>query len=185
MRKIWMFLILGIFLTSFVFADTTFFEGDYNYRDDFIMGNLTREVVEETIKIETIKILPKGGSSFQLNKNLVCDICFDSLKQHIKKYQNIDYTEEQLNYLKIKIEEETGVYFSHKQVAVLVENFEDECNAQYPLLGGLAAGRYQNLLNPLVILISAIILISLILLYIVFRKITKQKKKKSRKKKKK
>ena len=180
--------LICIFLLGFVSADTTFFEGDYDYRDDFIMGKIvSEEIIEEATEVEEVDDAFQGGGrnvvSLQLNKELVCEICSDSLKQHIKKYQHINYSREQLEFLKIQIEEETSISFSHEQVAVLVENFEDECNQPYPLLGGLAAGRYQNLLNPLVILTSAIILISLVVLYILFGKLTKQKRRKTKKKK--
>ena len=174
---VFIFLICILFL-QFLAAETTFFEGELGYRDDFIMGNLPEEEEEIT------EILPEVGGYSQLDKKFVCNVSFDSLKKHIIEYQHINYSKEEIEILRLEIKENTGIAFSQKQVAVLVENFEDECSQPYPLLGGFAGGRYRDLLTPLVTASAIIILISLITLYFVFRRLRKIKFKKRRRKKK-
>ena len=195
-----------IFILSlqFVLADTTFFEGDYGYRDDFIMS--PEEVVDlcgdgacnngescETcpqdcgvcINVESVSgsTLGRGGG---LNKELVCDVCFDSLKEHIDKYRDIDYDEREIETLSIELEEELNVRLLDYQVAALVENFDDECGRPYPVLSGFATGRYRDLLSPMVITVSVIVLGFFIFLYFVLRRLKRfkfrKKKSKSRKK---
>ena len=153
MKKVVILLVL-ILCLQFAFAETTFFEGDYNYGNDFIMGKIvSEEVVETIIKEETLQ--SGGGKSVvQLDKGLVCEICSESLRDHIDKYKHIDYSEEEIKILSLEITDEIGISFSHEHVLVLVENFEDECSQPYPLLGGIAGGRYRNLISPLLLFIS-------------------------------
>ena len=176
MRKevVFTFLVCILFL-QFIAAETTFFEGDLGYRDDFIMGNLPEGVSQVEIR--------RGIS--HLNKEDVCNICFDSLKRHIEKYNHINYSKEEIEILSLEIKEKRGIYFSLEQVAVLVENFEDECSQPYPLLGGFAGGRYSEILSPFLNIIFFIILISLILLYFLFRRLRKVKFRRKRRHKKK
>ena len=182
-----MFLVL-ILCLQFAFAGTTFFEGDLGYNDDFIMGEIVSEEVVETIPEAEELSQGGGGKSFvQLDKALVCEVCSESLRKHINYFRDIDYSEEEIEILSLEITEETGVTFSHEQVAVLIEDFEKECSLPYPLLGGLAGGRLRDLSSPLIIFIGVLILGFFIFLYFMFRRIRKIKsniKKKSSKKKK-
>ncbi len=169
-RVIFTFLICILFL-QFITAETTFFEGELGYRDDFIVANLPEEVTGRAIT----EIPPEAGGHVQLNKTIVCDICFDSLTRHINKYRHINYSKEEIEFLRLEIKEETRIVFSPEQVLVLVENFDDECSRPYPLLGGFAGGRYSDILFPFITIVSLIILISLIILYFLFRRLRKVK----------
>jgi len=177
-RGVFIFLICILFL-QFVVADTTFFEGELGYRDDFVMGAIEEGVLPSESEEETA---PSGGG---LNKELVCSAFSDALRGHLIKYQDIDYTSEEVETLKINIKEEIGVSLSTHQVNVLVENFEDECSAPIPLLGGFAAGRYRNLFDPIIIITAVLVLSFFIFLYFMLRRLRNLKKRKSSKKRKK
>jgi len=175
MKKEAVMFLICILLIQFVIADTTFFEGEVGYKKDFIMGNLPEEVIGEAI---TPEISPTRGGFAQSKKTIVCEICFDSLSRHINEYRHINYSKEEIEFLRLEIKEDAGIYLSPKQILVLVENFEEECNKSYPLLGGFAGGRYSEILFPFTIIVFFIILISLIILYFLFRKLRKVKSKK-------
>jgi len=170
-------ILLSIFLAPVISAETTFFEGDYDYRDDFIMANLPENVVE-AISEEAEILKTSGGSYFleqKCNTTLICEVCMDSLKEHVKKYQQIDYNEEEISILTSKINQEFQANLSNNQVRYIIENFEDECDAPYPLLGGFASGRLRDLMNPLLLGIMIIILISIIILgYFIIKALKKR-----------
>ena len=192
------FLICILFL-QFVSADTTFFEGDLGYRDDFIMapasevgttgvcGDLSCNSGESCeicsqdcgVCVETV-----GGGG--LNKKPICNVVFNSLKGHIKKYANIDYDESELETLTFELKEELNVRLLDNQIEALVENFDDECGRPYPLLSGSAIGRFRNLFRPFVIGASVFVLAFFISLYFIlkrFKKIKSKKRIKRRRKK--
>lgn len=184
MKRELIILLICILLVQVVYAETTFFEGDLGYRGDFIIANLPEEVIEAGVEI-----LPSGGGGYFLrqayNKTLVCDVCSDSLRQHIKEEQNIDYNEDEIVILTYEINQEFQTDLSNNQVRYIIENFEDECDAPYPLLGGFAGGRFSNLLDPLVLTITIILLLSIIITgYLIIRTLKKRgygRRKKSKK----
>ena len=166
-RVLFILLAFSVLLLFQVYADTTFFEGDYNYRDDFIMASLPDDVAE-AIANEDIEILQVSSGGYFLeqpyNTTLVCEACINSLKEHIKKYQHINYKEEEITILTELINQEFKTNLSNNQVRYVIENFEDECDAPYPLAGGIAGGRLRNLTNPFILGITIIVLISIIIL---------------------
>jgi len=172
-------LVFGIFLLPMISAETTFFEGDYNYRDDFIMASLPENVIEILETQEDVEILQTSGGGYFLeeeyNNTLVCEVCIESLKEHIKEKQHANYDEEAVTVLTGSINQEFQTDLSNNQVRYIIENFEEECDMPYPLLGGIAGGRLRNLTNPLVFGISLIILISIIILgYFIKRALKKR-----------
>jgi len=169
-------LVLSIFLLQIISAETTFFEGDYNYRGDFIMANLPENVIE-AIDEEAEILKTSGGSYFleqKYNTTLVCEVCIDSLREHIKEYQQIDYNEDEISILTSKINQEFQIDLSNNQVRYIIENFEDECNLPIPLLGGFAGGRFRDLTNPLVLGITIILVSIIILGYFIIRALKKR-----------
>ncbi len=194
-RGIFLFLVCILFL-QLVSADTTFFEGDLGYREDFIMAPISEAggVVlcgdNSCNSGENCEICPKdcgactSGSS-GINREPVCDVIFNSLKEHIRRYQDIDYNENELESLQIQLKEELNSYLRNNQVEALVENFDDECGRPYPILSGFVTGRFRTFFTPLRIIISFTLLISLIFLYWMLRKSRKNKFKKRIKRRKK
>ena len=180
-------LLVCILSIQVVFAETTFFEGDYDYRDDFIMANLPGDIVN-AITDEEIEILQVSGGGYFLREYYeeeICDVCTESLKEHINEYQDIDYNEDEVIVLTELINQEFQTDLSNNQVRYIIENFEDECDAPYPLLGGIAGGRLRNLTNPLTLTITSIVLIFFIIIgYLIIRVLRKRgygrKKKKQR-----
>lgn len=169
--------LIGIFLFSFVSADTTFFEGDYNYRGDFIMANLPEEIIEAVRG--GVEILPSGGGGYflkeEFNSTLVCEICSESLREHIKQYQNIDYSEEKISILTSEINQEFQIDLSNNQVRYIIENFEDECDSNYPLFSGFAGGRLRNLTTPALLTISFFVLAFFIIIgFMIIRSLKKR-----------
>jgi len=61
-------ILISIFLIPIIFAETTFFEGDYDYRDDFIMANLPEDVIEEIAINPDVEILQIGGGGYFLEE---------------------------------------------------------------------------------------------------------------------
>jgi len=206
-NKIYLFLIVLLVL-PIVSAETTFFEGELGYRDDFIMVD---EEVSEVVGpycgdnscngAETCSsctedcgscITGGGGGiistleSSEVEKAQVCGICLQDLRQHIKEKQNIDYSLEELEILTTKINAEVQVDFTSEQTRGIIENFEEECNSYIPILGGLIPGRYRNLAMPILI-ITSIISIAFIsyLVYILVRATNKKVEYKSKSKKRK
>ena len=182
-----LFLSILIFQVVAISAETTFFEGD-DYRGDFIMANLPEEIVAQIEEGET-EILRTGGGSYFLretyNSTEVCDVCFDSLRQQIQDKQSIDYEEEEIILLASEINQQYKTDLSNSQVRYIIENFEDECDAPYPLLGGIAGGRFRDILSPFTIAIAVIILIFVIFIgYRIISTLRKVKIKKTKKKKK-
>jgi len=146
----------------FVLAETTFFEGGYGYRDDFVMAGLPEEAL-----VEDVVVLQSSSGGYFLkeeyNQTLVCYACSDSLREHIREYRNIDYDEEEVTVLTEEINEELVVDLSNNQVRYIIENFEDECDAPYPILGAVAGGRFRDLTSFLVIVIVIIVLVFFVL----------------------
>ncbi len=180
------FLLLGIlFCVNFVLADTLFFEGDLGYNEDFIMPDIEEEILESTEESTQEIVAGGGGGGPMLSplEDLTCVMCFDFLKETIDKRQNIEFTEEEVTLLTTQINSELGLHMQEDQVLHVLENFEDECDSPLPLGGGLAAGRFRDLLNPLTIFISLLIFISVLILYFMFRKIKNIKKPRKKRKK--
>jgi hypothetical protein len=191
-RLIFLFAVSILFL-QLVLADTTLFEGDFGYRDDFIMASIPEEGIIDLCgdnscnsgeNCETcpqdcgdcIRTSGDGGiviGDEEINKELVCEVVFNSLKEHIKKYEEINYNESELEILNIKLKEELNVRLLNNQVAALIENFDDECDKPYPILGGLTIGRFRNLFGLLII--GIVILASVIFLYFILRRSNKIK----------
>ena len=174
-------ILISIFLIPIIFAETTFFEGDYDYRDDFIMANLPEDVIEEIAINPDVEILQIGGGGYfleeQYNSSEVCLLCFENLRTHIKQKQKIDYTEDEVVVLTGLINQDFQTDLSNNQVRYILENFEDECDMPLPLLGGFAGGRFNNLLNPLILTITSIVLIFFIIIgYLIIRTLRKRKK---------
>ncbi len=186
-RGLILLILINIFLLPVIFAETTFFERDYDYRDDFIMANLPEDVVD-AIAGEEIEILQVSGGGYfvkqRYNSTVVCKVCTDSLKEHIKKYQNIVYNENEVTILTEHINQAFQTDLSNNQVRYIIENFEDECNAPYPLLSGFVEGRFRDLTNPLILSIIIIILIFFIIIgYLIIRVLRKRGYGRRRKKK--
>jgi len=202
--KIYIFLIMLLVL-PIVSAETTFFEGELGYRDDFIMvGEEVPEVVgpycgdnscngAETCSScsEDCRSCDSGGGiisnleSSEIEKVKLCDICLQDLKRHIKEKQNIDYSLEELKILTTKINSEVQVGFTLEQTRVIIENFEEECNAYIPILGGLIPGRYRSLAMPILVVASIILIAFISSLIYSWIMATKKKVKSKRKLKKK
>lgn len=161
MKRVFIFLVL-VLCFPFLLADTTFFEGDSDYRDDFMMASLPEEIVAAVVA--GVEVLQSGGSGGyflreEFNQTIVCPTCTDSLRSHIREYQSIDYNEEQITILTKEINEEFVVDLSNNQVRYIIENFEDECDSPYPILGAVAGGRFRDLTSPLLVTIIVVILI--------------------------
>jgi hypothetical protein len=188
-RGLIMLLLVGILFLQSISAETTFFEGDLGYRNNFIMVPVSEgggiDLCGDNFcnSGEDCEICPQdcgacstdsgSGGGSAINKELVCDIVFDSLKEHINQYREIDYDESELEILNIELKEELNVYLLDNQVMALVENFDGECDRPYPILSGSAVGRFRNLFSPLIIGIT--ILVSAIILYFILRRFNKVK----------
>jgi len=171
-EAVFIFLIC-IFLLNFITADTTFFEGDLGYRDNFIMAPAPEGgIIEGTISEEPeIESFISGGGFLVRQKGvaetILCPLIFESLKGHIEKKRSIEYTEEELEILTIEVNQELEKDLSTNQISYIIDNFEDTCDGPLPLLRGSAIGRFRNLLNPFILIVSFIVLIFLI--YILYR----------------
>ena len=117
--------------------------------------------------------------SSEIKKAQICEVCLQDLRQHIKKRQNIDYTLEELKILTTKINAKVQAGFTLEQTRILIENFEDECDAYMPMLGGLIPGRYKSIAIP-TITVASIIFIALVL-YLVYVRVRFVKKKRKKK----
>jgi len=172
-RGLIILLLVSILFLQFVLADTTFFEGDLGYRDDFVMapipeGGIIEEPIPEEPEIESF--ISGGGFLVRqdgIAETISCPLISESLKEHIDKKRSIEYTEKELEILTIEINQELKRNLSTNQVSYILDNFEDTCDSPLPLLSGSAIGRFRNLLNPLVLIVSFIVLIFLI--YILYR----------------
>ncbi|NPE26768.1 hypothetical protein HNV12_02060 [Methanococcoides sp. SA1] len=117
------FLLMILLVLPIISAETTFFEGELGYRDDFIMVN---EEIPEVIGPycgddlcngdETCSSCPEdcgscggGGSSgilvkeFEEERIQICDICFKDLREHLKEKQIVEYAQEDIVRLNSKI----------------------------------------------------------------------------------
>jgi len=190
-NKIYIFLIIFLVL-PIISAETTFFEGELGYRDDFIM--VDKEVPEVIVPYcgddscngaETCSSCSEDcghcsggwGGGIISTKTQICEICFQDLRQHIKEKQNIDYSLEELEILTTKINAEVQAGFTSEQTRVLIENFEDECDSYMPVLGGLIPGRYRSLVVPILILVLILIIGFAVYLFYALTKAKRIKKK--------
>lgn len=174
--------LITILMISPVLAETTFFEGDSGYGDDFIMANLPPAIVAAVSEGAQIGETSTGGFFLKqtYNTSEVCVYCYEDLKQHIQETRKINYSEQDVILLATEINTELKTDLSNNQVRYIIENFEDECNMQLPLLGGFASGRSTDLLSPLLLIISIILLVGIILIgFLIIRAL---KRKRSRKK---
>jgi len=169
-------LLIFILSINFVLADTTFFEGDLGYRDDFIMGNTLGGVIPVNLP-ETLggrrneskpitEIFVEDTEEFitkeEINKTIVCPLISDSLKKHIKEKRNIEYSEEDIEILTVEINQEFKINISNNEVRDIINNYEDTCDSYFPILGGLAIGRSRDLLTFFVMVITLMVLIFII-----------------------
>lgn len=187
-RGLIMLLLVSILLLQFVLAETTFFEGDLGYRDDFIMAPIPEEgIIEEPVteQPEVESFISGGGflvRQGEISGTIPCPLIFESLKGHIKKKRSIEHTEKELEALTIEINQELEKNLSIGQVSYVIDNFEDTCDSPLPLLSGSAVGRYRNLLNPFILVTSFIVLV--FISYIGYRIISVLKKRKMKREKK-
>jgi len=168
--------IVFILCLPFVVAGTTFFEADLGYRDDFIMDVIEGEVVgPEAVELLTITSVGDGGyfQREEYNESLVCEICLDSLREHISTKRKFDYGESEFEVLMEEINQELEINLSLSQVAYVIENFEDECDAPIPLLGAVTGGRFRDLVAPVSLFVGIIVLVFFIILYLLFRGLRK------------
>jgi len=197
-NEIYIFLIMLLVL-PIISAETTFFEGELGYRDDFIM--VDEEVPEvvgpycgdnscngaETCSscLEDCGSCSTGGGggiistleSSEVEKAQICGICLQDLRQHIKEKQNIDYSLEELEILTTKINAEVQVGFTSEQTRGIIENFEEECNSYIPVLGGLIPGRYRSLATSILIVVLILIMGFAVYLFYVLTRVKRVKKK--------
>ena len=168
-------ILICILLVQILSAETTFFEGDYDYRENFIMADLPAEAIAEGAEI-----LQQGWGGYFIrqayNKTLICGTCFEDLREHIDKKKRIDYTEEEIILLADSINQDPlQVNLSNNQLRYILENFEEECNRPLPLLWGIAGGRFSDLFSPLVIAIAVIVLVFFIVIGYLIIKVLKKK----------
>ena len=189
MKKEVLYLLIICILLPFVSADTTFFEGDLGYGEDFIMAPVPEGgIIEGTIAGEQeIESIISGGGILVRQKGIAetitCPLIFESLKGHIEKKRSIEYTEKELEILTIEVNQELKKDLSINQVSYILDNFEDTCDSPLPLLGGFATGRFRNLLNPFILIVSFIVLMFLIyIIYKIMPVLRKKKRKKRRRK---
>jgi len=160
---------------QFVLAETTFFEGDLGYGEDFIMESLSAEIVGAVGG--GAEVLQGGGGGYfvreEFNQSFVCETCIESLREHIIQYQDIDYSEEEVIVLTEEINQEFGGDLSNSQVRYVIENFEEECDAPYPILGGFAGGRFRDLITPMFYVVVFAVLILFLVVVIVLVRILK------------
>lgn len=168
MKKEIILFLFGILFLQVVLAETTFFEGDLGYRDDYIMGKIEVPVAE----VETYS----GKGRFIIeNKTIACNLISTSLKEHIKEKQNINYSEEDLQVLTAEINKEFKSALSPSQAKSIIENYEDTCETYLPLWTGIAGGRLRNLTTPLVLVIAIILLVFVIIIgYLIIRTLRKR-----------
>jgi len=180
--------LIAILLISPVLAETTFFEGDSGYRDDFIMANLPPEIAVAISEGAQVGETSTGGFFLRqvYNTSEVCVYCYENLKQHIEETRKINYSEQDVILLASEINTELKADLSNNQVRYIIENFEDECNMPLPLLGGFASGRSTDLLSPFLLIISITLLAGIILIgFLIIRALKKRKSRKKAKKRKK
>jgi len=179
-------LLVSILFLQLVSAETTFFEGDLGYRDDFIMapvpeGGIIEGALAEELEIESFI---SGGGFFVRQEGIAetisCPLIFESLKKHIEKKRSIEYSERELEILTIEVNQELEKDLSINQVGYIIDNFEETCDSPLPLLGGSAIGRFRNLLNPFILIVSFIVLTFLI--YILYKIVPALRKRKRIKK---
>jgi len=177
-RGLIILLLVSILFLQLVLAETTFFEGDLGYRDDFIMASVPEgENIEEPITggSEIESFISGGGFLIRDNKTsktIACPLIFETLKGNIKEKRSIDYSETELKILTDKINQKLGIDLSNDQVSFIIDNFEDTCDMSLPLSGGFAAGRIRNLLTPLIIAIAILVLLFIIIIIYMRQRIT-------------
>lgn len=184
-RGLIILLLISILFLQLVSAETTFFEGDLGYRDDFIMAPVPEEgIIEEPIiKEPEVESFISGGGFLVRQEGIAetipCPLMFESLKEHINKKRSIEYTKKELEILTFEINQELGENLSTNQISYIIDNFEDTCNSPLPLLSGSAIGRFRNLLNPFILIVSFIVLV--FISYIGYKIISVLKKRKRKK----
>ncbi len=181
-----LFLISILFL-QLISAETTFFEGDLGYRDDFIMapvpeGGIIEGATTEEPEIESF--ISGGGFLIRqegIAETITCPLIFESLKEHINKKRSIEYNKKELEILAITVNQDLKKDLSTNQISYIIDNFEDTCDSPFPLLSGSVLGRFRNLLNPFILIISFVVLTFII--YILYKIVPILRKKKRKIKK--
>lgn len=181
---------------SITYAETTFFEENLGYRDNFIMVQEKQQPTEKTREISLIdeRRSTSGGlycgdgacrllencincaedcgvclselREVLLNEPLICNIVFESLRLHVKKEKNIDYTSAELELLTSKINTLTETSLTLNQTNLYLSQFENLCDMPYPLSGSFILGKDSNI--RVIIQISSLLILALIL-YLLFR----------------
>jgi len=175
-------LLVSILFLQLISADTTFFESDLGYRDDFIMAPVPeRGIIEEPVieEPEIENFISGGGFLVRqdgIAETISCPLIFESLKEHIGKKRGIEYSERELEILTIEINQGLGKNLSTNQVSYIIDNFEETCDSPFPLLGAFVIGRARNLLIWVVI-ISAIIVLGFFIFisYMILRVLKKRR----------
>jgi len=167
-RGLIILLIIGVLSSQLVSAETTFFEGDLGYRDDFIMTPIPEGgIIDSSALEETIETFV-GGGGFYIRKNesetLACSLIGKSLKKHVERKRNIDFDEKEIEIILTEINQEIRIGLSSEDLKFILDNYEDTCDDYYPLLSGLAVGRTRNLLNPFILTISILVLLFIIII---------------------
>ncbi len=182
--------------SSLVSAEITFFEGELGYRDDFIMVQEEQQPTEKTKEISPIderrgtggglycgegacRLLENCSNCAEdcgvclselrevlLNEPLICNIVFESLRLHIQKEKNIDYTSPELELLTSQINTLAETSLTLDQTNLYLSQFENLCDLPYPLSGSFILGKESNI--RVIIQISSLLILALIL-YLLFR----------------
>ncbi|MDD5012336.1 MAG: hypothetical protein PHQ66_01670 [Candidatus Nanoarchaeia archaeon] len=204
-KKVLIVILFALFFSSLCLAETTFFEGELGYNDEFIMSS--EEIAQaspsgggraiycgndfcdsgETCDSCSIDcgVCISEDTAEESNKQQVCDIIFQSLVNHIKTQQTRNYTSEEIQELTAQINQKNIINFSDSKTEEYVNNYEDICERFLPLFAGLVLGRNRNLILPIAIIAGILVLSLFVYIFIKIFFWTKRKQKKVRIKKKK
>lgn len=174
MKKEAIIFLICILLMQFVIADTTFFEGDLGYTEDFL--------IVPSVSTETPTTVSGGGGGGSigivaeviiLENNLdikICEICFESIKNQVKEKRTIEYTENELHALTLDINTQLNSGLSKSYISSFITNFEDQCEMSLPLSIAFAGGRFRDLITPLMSFMLVIIIIFLVIIILITKR---------------
>ena len=181
---------------SITYAETTFFEEDLGYRGNFIIVQETEQIITEAGEEPEIILVTRGGEGIycgdgichsnedcsncaedcgecpselaepSVNETLICNVVFESLRLHIKKEKNIDYTSTEVELLTSQINTLTEANLTLDQTNLYLSQFEDLCDMPYPLSGSFILGKDSNM--RVIIQIASLLILGGIL-FLLFR----------------
>jgi len=183
-KEVVILILICILLMQSVIADTTFFEGDLGYTGNFIIVPSTTGGTTTVVSgggggggTPLTTIVPQETIILENHLDLqICEICFESIKNHVKEKRTIEYTEQELEALTLNINTQLNAGVSANYISFFIKNFEDRCDRNLPLAIAFAGGRFRDLITPLMGFVLIIVLIFFIIIFLITRKASQIKK---------